>query len=480
MKTYQDFLKYKEKGQVLDFITAAINDYRGSESYRTAQDADEYEAERNITIMEFMRLIFNNAGQRVEDFTAANNKIASNFFHRLTTQRVSYSLGNGISFANADKEKVDGKLVVHDRTKEMLGQDFDTVLYDAGIFARQHRVSFLFWNLDHVDLFKATEFCPLFDEYNGSLMAGIRFWSMDWGSKPVTVVLYEEDGYTKYRTKDGGKGLDLEEYEPKRAYKQKVAKNEVDPEEIVGESNYSAIPIVPFWGSKHRQSDLIGMRSKIDSYDLIVSGFCNDLQDCSEVYWIISNALGMSEEELARFRDRLKVQHIAAVDTDNTGVTPFTQDIPTAARATLIASLRAQIYEDYGGLDVHTVAAGATNDHIDAAYQACDEEADDFEYQCIKAIRGILNILGVDDTPIFHRNRLSNLMEQTQMVMMAANYLDDETIIRKLPFITPDEVDGILERKDEKDQAALMMAQLAAMQNAGNEEEEEEAEEEEV
>ena len=65
----------------------------------------------------------------------------------------------------------------------------------------------------------------------------------------------------------------------------------------------------------------------------------------------------------------------------------------------------------------------------------------------IKAVRGILSIIGVDDVPIFNRNRLSNRMEQTQMVMMAANYLDDETIIRKLPFITPDEVDGILARK---------------------------------
>ena len=63
------------------------------------------------------------------------------------------------------------------------------------------------------------------------------------------------------------------------------------------------------------------------------------------------------------------------------------------------------------------------------------------------AIDGILRILGVEDVPIFQRNRLSNRMEQTQMVMMAANYLDDETIIRKLPFITPDEVDGILARR---------------------------------
>ena len=453
IKTYQDFIEYKEKGQELDFIKAAISEYRSSPEYKTATAADEYEKELNITIMEFMRLIYNAAGQQVVDFTAANNKIASNFFHRLTTQRVAYSLGNGISFANAERVYENGRWVVVDRTKEMLGQDFDTVLYDAGLYARQHRVSFLFWNLDHCDLFRATEFCPLFDENNGSLMAGIRFWSLDWGTRPVTVVVYEEDGYTKYRTRKGSKGLDLVEYEKKRAYKQKIAHNEVDPDEVVGESNYSAIPIVPFWGSKNRQSDLVGMRSKIDAYDLVKSGFANDLSDCAEIYWIISNAMGMTDEDLAKFRDKIKTQHIATMDTDNTGITPYTQEVPTNARATLIDSLRSQIYEDYGGLDVHTVAAGATNDHIDAAYQPMDEEADDFEYQAIKAIRGILSIIGVDDMPIFHRNRISNLFEQTQMVMLAANYLDDETIIKKLPFITPDEVDGIIARKEGKDQS---------------------------
>ena len=479
MKTYQDFLAYKNTGNVIDFLTDAITEYRASKEYQIALDADEYEAERNITIMEFMRLIFDGSGRQVVDITAANNKICSNYFHRLTTQRVAYSLGNGVSFTNTEEVEEEGKNVKYDKTKEALGKDFDTVLYNAGLFARQHRVSYLFWNLDHCDMFKATEFCPLFDEDNGALMAGIRFWSLDWGSRPVTVVLYEEDGYTKYRTKKDSKGLDLAVYQEKRAYKQQIAHNGVDPDEVVGESNYSAIPIVPFWGCKNRQSDLIGMRSKIDSIDLVTSGFANDLQDCSEIYWIISNALGMTEDELSKFRDRMKTQHIVAVDTDNSGVTPHTQEIPTQARSTLIATLRAQIYEDYGGLDVHTVAAGATNDHIDAAYQPMDEEADDFEYQIITAVRGILSIIGIDDTPIFQRNRISNRKEQTSMVMMAANYLDDETIIRKLPFITPDEVDGILERKEAKDQAAFMLAQLQAMGNK-TEEEEEETEETEV
>ena len=45
------------------------------------------------------------------------------------------------------------------------------------------------------------------------------------------------------------------------------------------------------------------------------------------------------------------------------------------------------------------------------------------------------------------------------MVMMAANYLDDETVIRKLPFITPDEVDAILARKALAEQAFVEAAQ---------------------
>ena len=471
MKTYQDYLEYKEKGQELDFIKAAINEYRASPEYKTACDADEYEAERNITIMEFMRWLYNSAGQQVVDYTAANNRIASNFLHRLVTQRVAYSLGNGISFANAEKVFKDGKWTVVDTTKEKLGMDFDTILYTAGKYARLHRVSYIFWNLDHADIFKATEFCPLFDENDGSLMAGIRFWSLDWGQKPVTVVMYEADGYTKYRTRPKSKGLDLVELEPKRAYKQKIAHNDVDPDEIVGESNYVAIPIIPFWGSQHRQSDLVGMRSKIDAYDLVKSGFANDLEDCAQIYWIIGNAMGMNDDDLAKFRDRLKFQHVAVMDTDNTNINQYQQEVPTTARTALIDSLRAQIYEDYGGLDVHTIAAGATNDHVDAAYQPMDEEADDFEYQAIKCIRGILNIIGVDDMPIFNRNRISNQMERTQMIMMAANYLDDETIIRKLPFITPDEADAILARKTASDQESFVTEEP-------EEEEQEEAPEE--
>ena len=445
MKTYQDFEK---ADNIIDFIKQAINEYQASDEYKIALIADDYERQQNTTIRNYIKYLYTQTGRQVVDFTAANNKIASNFFHRLNTQRCAYSLGNGISFTNTQQVTDENGTRTVDTTKATLGLAFDSTVYSAAYYALIHRISYTFWNHDRGYVFPMTEFCPLWDEYDGRLRAGIRFWSLDWQNKPATVVLYTEDGYTKYRTREGGNGLDIEEYEPQKAYLQRVTVSEADGEEVVGESNYGSLPIVPMWGSKHKQSTLVGMRDAIDSYDLIMSGFANALEECAEIYWIIGNAMGMNDADVARFRDKLKMTHMAVADIENSSVTPYTQEVPTNARDTFLKNIRAQIYEDFGALDVHTVAAGATNDHIEAAYQPMDEEADDFEYQIIQYVRQILALIGIDDMPQFKRNRISNQYEQTQMVMMAADKLDDETLLNKLPFISVDEVQKVLANRD--------------------------------
>ena len=449
MYTYQDFIAETD---TIEAITTAITKHINSDEYKVAQDADEYDHQKNITINNYVRLIFSLTGAPVEDFTASNNKIASNFFHRLNTQRCTYLLGNGVSFSD-HKEEVqneDGQITTVDTTKEFLGPKFDADLKNAGYDALIHGVSFGFWNLDRLHVFPFTEFVPLWDEDDGTLRAGIRFWRVD-PQKPMIAVLYEEDGYTKYKSKSNV-GVELEEVQPKRPYKITVARSEADGEEVVGEENYSSLPIVPLWGSRLKQSTLVGMQQKIDSFDLIRSGFANDLTDCAQIYWILENCGGMDDNDLAKFRDRLKINHIAVVDTDNSKATPYTQEIPHAARKEYLDEIRAGIYEDFGGLDVHTVAAGATNDHIDAAYQPLDEEADDFEYQITEFVQQILALNGIEDTPIFKRNRISNEKEQTEMILSAADYLDEETILTKLPFVTIDEVQNILEKKLEENE----------------------------
>lgn len=452
--TFQDL---EAASDVTAFVLGAIKQHMSTRDYKTARAADKYDRQLNPTIQDYVQRIFDLTGSKLVDFTASNARISSNFFHRLNTQRCMYSLGNGVSFV----EPGEGE----DTTKEALGDHFDYDLQTAAYDALIHGVSFGFWNIDRLYVFPLTEFVPFWDEHDGTLRAGARFWRLSPNS-PLQVVLYEEDGITRYTT-EGEPNTDRERLvmvEDKRPY---ILRTQYVPadgtEQVIAGENYGSLPIVPLWGSKRHQSTLVGMRGAIDSYDLIRSGFANDLTDCAQIYWTIANAGGMSDSDLQRFLDRLRLTHVAVVDADDgQSAQPVTTEIPYQARKQYLDDIRAQIYEDFGALDVHTVAAGATNDHIDAAYQPMDEEASDFEFQVSEFIKQILALMGITDAPIFKRNRISNQSEQTSMVVQEAQWLDHETILRKLPNINPDEVQGILDRTAEEEEGT-MTAQIAAV-----------------
>ena len=452
MLTYQDFVEAGGTNRE-GFVLEAIERHKSGKAYRTARMADAYDRQENITINSYVQKVFDITGSKLVDFTASNNKIASNFFHRLNTQRAMYSLGQGVSFIGVDE------VGDEDTTKERLGRHFDHDLRTLAYYALIHGVCFGFWNLDRMFVFPLTEFVPLWDEYDGTLRAGIRFWRIDQ-SRPMQAVLYEADGYTRYQShRDANGPMDerLEAVDGKRPYIEKTSYTPVDGiEQVVGGENYPALPVVPMWGSRLHQSTLVGMRQAIDSYDLIRSGFANDLTDCAQIYWLVSNAGGMSDKDMQKFLDRLKINHVALVDSDDGGnAQAYTQEVPYAAREKYLQMIRDGIYEDFGALDVHTVAAGATNDHIDAAYQPMDEEASDFEYQVSEFIQRLLALMGIEDAPVFKRTRISNQKEQVDMVMSEAQYLDHETILRKLPNISPSEVPAIKERLDAEDEGRM-------------------------
>lgn len=416
------------------FLQDAIQRHWQSEMYRVARSADRYFKQRNETIAMFTARLFDVDGGEFINETASKLKLANNFFRRLNIQRCMYSLGKGISFVSTSKTG-------EDTTKAALGVTFDDDVKRIGILALIHGVAFPFWNLDHVNVFDATEFVPIWDETTGALRAGIRFWRLDMHHR-WHCVLYTEDGYCAYVAATEG-GFDfVQASEGFQAYKITYQETPADGLKLaVDEANYSRLPIVPIWGSDNHQSTLIGLRESLDAYDLIKSGLANDVQDCAQIYWLVENAGGMRDEDLQEFRDRLKLTHIANVENaDEVSIKPYTQEPPTGARTETLKQIKADMYEDFGALDVHTIAAGATNDHIDAAYQPLDEEADEFERHIREGIIDLLALQGIEDTPIFSRNRISNQKEQVEIVMAEAAYLDDETILRKLPNVTPDEV----------------------------------------
>ena len=471
--TFQEFEKHEQDRA--KWLGTAIAQYMRSDEYKLALEADLYEKQQNTRIKEVDRLIYDMTGKAKKDFTKINNQIPSNFFHRLITQRVSYSLGNGISFASKKRElQADSSVEVSDPTKDALGTDFDDIAYRTGYNAVKHGVCYCFYNDGEYYVFPMTEFLPFLDEETGKIRAGVRFWSLEWRKRPIVVDLYEEDGYSRYVTAEKKYGLGaLELREDKRAYKETVNTTEADGEEVVGGDNYlvgetPTIPIAIMYGNKNHQSALVGMKPNIDAYDMIHSGYANDLSECAQVYWIINNAQGMNDKDLTRFRDRLLLQHIAVTDSE-TPITPYTQEIPYNSREACLNRIRDCIYADFGALDVKNISANAvTATQIRAAYQSVDEEADDFEYQVNEFVQQILALIGIeDDYPVIDRNRISNEKEETEMIMLAANYLDDRTIVSKLPFVSVDEVDGILANKTANDQSSFELDE-SGNPDAGN------------
>ena len=461
MITFQD---YQKAGDTADFLTKAIDEYRSGMDYQTAVIADEYDRQQNRTINAYTKYLYSTTGQKVVDTFASNNKIACNLFHRLNKQRCTYLLGNGVTFAG-------------DTDKEQFGKDFDWNVSQAGYYALIHGVSYSLWNKDHLVVFPATQVCPLYDEEDGTLRACIRFWSLDWQKRPVTVEFYEEDGFSVYKTKEGSTGLDLQLAEPKRGYIQNIERTEADGPVVVGEENYTSLPVIAFYGNESHQSSIIGMRAAIDSYDLIKSGFANDLQDCAQIYWLIGNNFGMDDDETQRFLDRLKLNHVANIDAENSSIHAYTQDIPSNARETFLNMIRRSVYEDFGALDVSDISASAkTATEINAAYQPVDEEADNFEYQAIQYILRLLHLLGIDDMPVFKRNRVSNQLEQTQMITMVSDILDRETMLNLLPFITVDQVQEILERLDREEGQRMKKIEKEQEEDEDKDEDEEEPE----
>lgn len=422
------------------FILEAIQDHRNSVMYSIASDAEQYDRKRNVTILKYKKLLYTLSGEAVPDNYSANHKVASGFFNRFITEENQYLLGNGL-------------ILEKDSNKAKLGANFDVKLQKAGRDALVQGVSFGLWSFDHLEVFKLTEFAPLYDEENGALMAGIRFWQVD-RDKPLRATLYEIDGYTEYIQRKNEK---LTELQAKRTYRQIKVQSVVDGTEIYDLGNYPGFPIVPLWANEHRQSELVGIRESIDCYDLIKSGFANDLDDASMIYWTLENAGGMDDISLAQFVERMKTLKAAVVDGDSGAkAEAHTLDVPYQSRVAYLERLEHDLYRDAQILDVDSLSATQkTATEINAAYQPMDNKVDQFEYCVIAFLQGIFSIAGIEDNPTFKRSRIVNQQEETQMVLMAAQYLDDETILNKMPWLTPEEVQDVLDRRNKLEQQRI-------------------------
>lgn len=433
MRTYQDFLEVAEKSDRdrMEFVMAAINDHKNSDLYQQAKIAREYDEHRNVTIITVQKLLYTLSGKAIPDNYSANYKLRSAFFPIFMRQETQYLLSNGVTLKNAENKK-------------RLGRKFDNQIEELARSALVGGVAYGFWNLDHLEVFTALEFVPLLDEENGSLRAGIRFWQVA-ANKPLRATLYEPDGFTQFIRRSG---KEMEILAPKRGYISVEASSEADGTEILEYQNYPGFPIIPMYGNRARQSELVGQREAIDCYDLIKSGFADTVDEASIIYWTISNAGGMDEIDMARFKESMRRIGVGLVDDDGAKAEAHTLTIPVEAREALLTRISDDLYRDFQMLDVTKIQGGQkTATEITAAYQQMDNKVDEFEYCVDDFLYQLFALIGIEEEPTFTRSKIVNQLEQTQMVLMAAEYLDDESILKHLPWLTQEEVTEIMRRK---------------------------------
>ena len=446
MLTWQDLLEVGEEARnVAEFVRKMIHEHQTSALYKIAQYADDYDRGLNTTITAHQKMVRDLTGQAKVDQFSPNHRSASNFFHIDVTQMVSYLLGNGVTWEN-------------EQTKERLGKLFDNRLSDMGHNAQCGAVSFGFWNLDHLEVFSVLEFAPLYDEETGALMAGCRWWQIDKG-KPLRATLYTPQGYTEFMWRTDPK-MNVDESIWTRIdadifcretvpYILTVRENEADGTEIVDGKNYASLPIVPMYANKRRQSELVGLRAKIDAYDMISNGFINDL-DGAQIYWIIKGAGGMDDPDLVQFLDRLRTVG-AAAPADGQEVAPVELNIPYEAREKLLDRLKSQLYEDAMLMNPDDIRAGnITATQIRAAYERQNVKADEFEYCVIEFLQGILALVGIEDNPTFTRSTIINTSEEITTLVQAAQFLGSEYVTRRIMTLLGDgdQVEDVLKQID--------------------------------
>jgi len=439
MKTYQDWLKVADHSEAerMSFIKQLIGEHKNSEIYKQAVDAENYFTGQNTTIKRYEKLLFTAHGDAVPDYFSANHKVASRFFYREVMQANSTLLGNGITWKNG----IGG---------DKLGSDFDRKIIKAGRNAQVGGVCFGFFNNNKVEIYKITEFAPLYDEEDGALKAGVRFWQID-SQKPLRATMFELDGFTEYQwDKDNASGIVRQQ---KRGYLAVINSSEADGDEIYQYRNYPTFPIVPCWANEVKQSEFLPLKATIDAFDLINAKYANDIDDANLIYWTITNAGGMDDTDLVQFLDKMRKIHAAQVDGDQQ-VTANSVEVPFQSREAILDRLEKQLYKDAMALNTYDIANGAvTATQIEAAYEPLNEKLDAFEAEISDFIMRLLIVAGVEDEPTYTRSIIVNKAEEVNTVINSAMYLDDEYITEKIMTILgdKDKIEDVLDNKAETD-----------------------------
>ena len=439
--TWQD---YQAADDHLAALAAAIAAYKHSSPFRQALEANRYFMGDNAavackTVLKARRMETTDQNGRrrlrcdMED--VAGNRIGSNFVYRFICQENSYLMQNGC--------------VLSDEARGMVGGGFDRSLIALGEKALLHGTAWGFWNLDHLEVLTMAEdslsgFMPIEDEYTGQLMAGAQFWQMS-ARKPMFIRLFEPDGVTVLACS----GSIVQVKEKKRVYRMSV-RRDFRGETMIEDGNWPRLPVIALHANASQLGVLTpSIKSKIDAYDRILSDFADNLDRANDVYWVLNNFGGTSEDVIEMLTEINRIKAVANMSDGmggNSTAEPRTIEVPYAARQAALDMLEKALYDDAMAMNMRAIARGSlTNVAIRAIYADLDLKTTQYEWELCAFVGTLLGMLGCKDRSVrFMRQRLINESETVAAISAMREDIDRTAALRLNPLLDGDELERLL------------------------------------
>ncbi len=451
--TYQDYARAPDKAALL---LQAVACFRRSPEFLAALEASRYFRGENPTVAHKTILRARKLETRTPDGRkrvragtedVIGHRIGSSFLFRFITQQNQYLLSEGVS------------LPTH--IKRRLGDDFDHQLSRLGEFALLHGISYGYWNADHLEVLEMAKnelsgFFPLLDEMSGQIMLGVQFWQVS-PKRPMYLRVFEKAGVTLLRVED----KHVEEVSPRTPYLRILRRDALGDTLHIPEEGYGRLPILALKGNQDGRSELTpSIKSKIDAYDCILSDFADNLSRANDVYWVLNNFSGTTEDIAEILEEISRVKAVANLsDGSGSGATaePHTIEVPYAARQSALNLLERALYSDYMALDMASITGGSlTNVAIRSAMANLDLKADRYEWQVRHFVRDLLLLLGLPTEQIsFKRQAIANASEVVADIRSMREDIDLHTALRLNPYISDEALDTLLRaRKEEMPDAA--------------------------
>lgn len=440
MRIYQDWADSPDK---TPWLVDAIETYRTSGTFRRALAAEQYFRGENPeiarkTVLKARKIETRDEhGRRhirsgVED--VVGNRIGSSFLYRFVFQENQMLLQNGCLLPAPIKAK--------------LGCDFDRQLEQLGERALVQGTAWGLWNNGHLEVIPLARdglsgFLPLMDEMTGEIRAGVQFWQTDL-QRDLFFRLLEEDGFTLYRVH----GKAAEKLTPKQDYRLTLCRDALG-ENLTREGNWGRLPMIPLMANGEGRSELTpSVKAKIDAYDRILSDFADNLDRANDVYWVLNNFGGTTEDIAEMLGEINRLKAVANLSDGAGGATaePRTIEVPYQARQTALAILEKELYLDAMALDTEALTAGSlTNVAIRAASANLNLKCDRYEWQLNRFVHELLKLLGMETEEIrFQRQQIANDAETVDTIYKMRSDIDKETALRLNPLLQPEEVERLL------------------------------------